>query len=187
MRSLTSFLLVLVAIAATFVAVPAAWAKYTVLDRAEFTELMEPLGRDRGVQDAMAQEIAQQVQRLLTEQGDPVPTSAPELVRTILASLAAAYAQAIGDVDRLTGRTTRTVHLVGGGAQNALLCQLTADATGLPVVAGPVEATAMGNLLVQARTHHLIAGDLEALRAVVARSFPPHTYQARARATSTRQ
>ncbi len=73
MRSLTSFLLVLVAIAATFVAVPAAWAKYTVLDRAEFTELMEPLGRDRGVQDAMAQEIAQQVQRLLTEQGDVRP------------------------------------------------------------------------------------------------------------------
>lgn len=73
MRSLTAFLLALVAIVATFVAVPAAWAKYTVLDRAEFTKLMEPLGRDRGVQDAMAQEIAQQVQRLLTEQGDARP------------------------------------------------------------------------------------------------------------------
>ncbi|GAB3129848.1 hypothetical protein GCM10027289_13210 [Tsukamurella serpentis] len=73
MRSLTAFLLVLVAIVATFVAVPANWAKQTVLDRGEFMALMEPLGRDRGVQDAMTQEIAQQVQRLLTEQGDVRP------------------------------------------------------------------------------------------------------------------
>ncbi|MGQ7296998.1 rhamnulokinase [Quadrisphaera sp. KR29] len=122
---------------------------------------------------------------LLTEQGDAVPGSAPELVRSILASLALAYADTIRHLDGLTGRTTRTVHLVGGGAQNALLCQLTADATGLPVVAGPVEATAMGNLLVQARTHRLISGDLEALRAVVARSFPPRTHQARTSASTT--
>jgi len=122
---------------------------------------------------------------LLTQQADPVPATAPELVRSILASLAQAYAGAVRDVERLTGRTTRTVHLVGGGAQNALLCQLTADATGLPVVAGPVEATAMGNLLVQARTHGLLGGDLEALRAVVARSSPPRTHQARAWAPTT--
>ena len=57
------------------------------------------------------------------------------------------------------------VHLVGGGSQNALLCQLTADAAGRPLVAGPVEATALGNLLVQARTHGVISGDLAALRA----------------------
>ena len=57
------------------------------------------------------------------------------------------------------------VHLVGGGSQNALLCQLTADAAEGPLVAGPVEATALGNLLVQARTHGVISGDLAALRA----------------------
>ncbi|TNM63137.1 rhamnulokinase [Streptomyces sp. NP160] len=128
-------------------------------------------------------DVPARIAALLTEQGQPVPASAPELVRSILASLAQAYAATVRDVDRLTGRTTRTVHLVGGGAQNALLCQLAADLTGLPVVAGPVEATAMGNLLVQARTHRLISGDLEALRAVVARSSPPQTFSARARTT----
>jgi rhamnulokinase len=69
------------------------------------------------------------------------------------------------------------VHLVGGGSQITLLCRLTAEATGLPVVAGPVEATAIGNVLVQARAHGLVSGDLEALRALVARSFPVTRYE----------
>ena len=59
------------------------------------------------------------------------------------------------------------VHLVGGGARNALLCQLTADACEVPVLAGPVEATALGNVLVQARARGLLSGDLETLRALV--------------------
>jgi rhamnulokinase len=119
------------------------------------------------------------IERLLVEQGSRVPASIPEFVRGVLQSLANAYAEAVRDIERLTGRSATTVHLVGGGAQNALLCQLTADAVGVPVVAGPVEATAIGNLLVQARTHGLIAGDLETLRAVTARSFPPRTYAVR--------
>ena len=123
------------------------------------------------------------IEALLIERGSRVPASIPEFVRGVLQSLANAYAEAVHDIERLTGRSVRTVHLVGGGAQNALLCQLTADTVGVPVVAGPVEATAIGNLLVQARTHGLVSGDLEALRAVTARSFPPRTYAVR---TSTR-
>jgi rhamnulokinase len=119
------------------------------------------------------------IEALLVAQGSRVPSSIPEFVRGVLQSLANAYADAIRDIERLTGHSIRTVHLVGGGAQNALLCQLTADTVGVPVVAGPVEATAIGNLLVQARTHGLITGDLEALRAVTARSFPPRTYAVR--------
>ena len=76
------------------------------------------------------------------------------------------------------------VHLVGGGARNTLLCQLTADACELPVVAGPVEATALGNVLVQARAAGLISGDLETLRALVRstqdiRRYEPRTSMAR--------
>lgn len=128
-------------------------------------------------------DMPSRIEALLVAQGSRVPASIPEFVRGVLQSLANAYAEAVRDIERLTGTSVGTVHLVGGGAQNALLCQLTADTVGVPVVAGPVEATAIGNLLVQARTHGLLHGDLETLRAVTARSFPPRTYAVR---TSTR-
>jgi len=112
--------------------------------------------------------------------GLPVPQTVPEIVRCILDSLAAAFAAAVEQAERLSGQAIEVVHLVGGGAQNALLCQLTADAAGRPVVAGPVEATALGNLAVQARTHGLLHGDLAALRAVIRASTSPVTYRSRA-------
>jgi rhamnulokinase len=101
------------------------------------------------------------------ERGQPEPAGQAGLVRCILDSLAAAYARTLREAERLSGREVEVVHLVGGGARNALLCQLTADACGLPVLAGPVEATALGNLLVQARAHGSIRGDPEALRALL--------------------
>ncbi|GAB2612981.1 rhamnulokinase family protein [Kocuria himachalensis] len=104
------------------------------------------------------------------------PRTRAEVVRSILESLAAAYATTIEQAERLSGRSIRTVHIVGGGSQNALLCQLTADRTGRPVHAGPVEATAIGNVLVQLRAAGVVPGTLEALRDLVARTFEPVRY-----------
>jgi rhamnulokinase len=111
------------------------------------------------------------------ERGTAGPDSRAELVRSILESLAAAYARTIETARDLTGIDIRAVHLVGGGSRNALLCRLTATATGLPVLAGPIEATAIGNVLVQARALGQVAGDLEALRSLVAAAFPPVRYE----------
>jgi rhamnulokinase len=94
--------------------------------------------------------------------GQRPPRGRAETVRCILESLALAHRAAIRDAARLSGRPVEIVHIVGGGARNALLCRLTADACGLPVVAGPVEATAIGNALVQARAHGF-TGDLREL------------------------
>jgi rhamnulokinase len=99
--------------------------------------------------------------------GQRAPSGQAELVRCILDSLASAYARTLRDAERLSGRKVEVLHLVGGGARNRLLCQLTAAACGLPVLAGPVEATAIGNALVQARAHDSIHGDLDTLRALV--------------------
>ena len=114
------------------------------------------------------------------ETDQPLPADRPALVRCILDSLAAAFGRTVADAVRVTGRPVEVIHLVGGGARNALLCQLTADACGLPVLAGPVEATALGNVLVQARAHGMIDGDLAALRALVRATHPIRRYDARA-------
>lgn len=111
----------------------------------------------------------------LADRGLPAPTTDAGMVRLIVESLAEAFARAVRDAARLSGRDVRRIHLVGGGSLNALLCQLTADRARLPVLAGPVEATAIGNLLTQARA--LGGGGRQAdLRTVVAASFPLHTY-----------
>ncbi|ACZ31669.1 carbohydrate kinase FGGY [Xylanimonas cellulosilytica DSM 15894] len=91
--------------------------------------------------------------------GQPVPATRPALTRAVLDSLAAAYARTIRAAAELAGVRITQVHVVGGGSQNALLCRLTADATGLPVVAGPVEAAALGNVLVQARAVGVLVDD----------------------------
>ncbi|MDN3351126.1 rhamnulokinase family protein [Actinomadura sp. DC4] len=85
--------------------------------------------------------------------GQRPPSGRAETVRCILESLALGHRAAVREASRLSGRAVEVVHVVGGGARNTLLCQLTADACGLPVIAGPVEATAIGNALVQARAH----------------------------------
>lgn len=106
-----------------------------------------------------------------------VPSSRVELVRCIVDSLAGAYARTVRDAIRLSGSEIDVVHLVGGGVRNALLCQLTADACQLPVIAGPVEATAIGNILVQARAHGFIEGGLDVLRALVRATHDLRRYE----------
>ncbi|MER6150800.1 rhamnulokinase [Streptomyces hirsutus] len=110
--------------------------------------------------------------------GQPVPGSPAEITRCILDSLALAHRRAVGDAQRLAGRAVDVVHIVGGGTRNALLCQLTADACGLPVVAGPTEAAALGNVLVQARAHGP-AGDLAGMRRLLTRTQPLTRYEPR--------
>ncbi|MET7619192.1 FGGY-family carbohydrate kinase [Streptomyces sp. NPDC005408] len=99
--------------------------------------------------------------------GQPAPRNRAETVRCVLDSLALAHRQAVEDAQRLSGRSVSTVHIVGGGARNALLCRLTAEATGLPVVAGPAEAAAFGNVLVQARAAGVVSGGRAELRALL--------------------
>jgi rhamnulokinase len=101
----------------------------------------------------------------LSTRGRAVPQSPAEFTRCILDSLAIAYRRALTDAQELSGRHADVVHVVGGGSRNELLCQLTADATGLPVIAGPAEATALGNVLVQARARGAAPASLNDLRA----------------------
>ena len=98
-----------------------------------------------------------------------------ELVRSIYVSLARKYKVVLERLEAAAGRDVRTIHVIGGGARNELLCQLTADVTGREVLAGPVEATALGNVLVQARAASEL-GSLADMRAVSAASFEPVHY-----------
>lgn len=113
------------------------------------------------------------------EHDERVPQSRAEYARAIVESLAEAFAGAVRTASILSGVDVATIHVVGGGALNELLCRRTADRSGLPVLAGPVEATAIGNVLVQARAQGFANGDLESLRALVARAFAPVRYEPR--------
>jgi sugar (pentulose or hexulose) kinase len=112
----------------------------------------------------------------LSARGLPVPASREETVRCVLDSLALAYRRAVLAAQGLSGRHVDVVHIVGGGSRNELLCQLTAEATGLPVIAGPAEATALGNVLVQARALGAAPGDLDGLRALARGSARLRTF-----------
>ena len=113
---------------------------------------------------------------------DALPTGRSErgaIVRCILDSLALAHRRAIRQASELSGKSVDVVHIVGGGARNELLCQLTADACGKPVLAGPVEATALGNVLVQARAAGVLDGGLPALRSVLRETQQIRRYEPR--------
>ena len=91
----------------------------------------------------------QRIQAWCREHGEPIPATHGEIVRCVLESLALKYRAVLETLQRISGQSVDVLHIVGGGSRNALLNQFTADATGLPVVAGPVEATVLGNAAVQ--------------------------------------
>lgn len=113
------------------------------------------------------------------ETDQPVPDTPARLVRCVVDSLVAAFARALQEATTVSGQQVDVVHVVGGGARNALLCQLLADACGRPVLAGPVEATALGNVLVQARTAGVLRGDRFVLRDLIRRTHTVRRYQPR--------
>lgn len=110
------------------------------------------------------------------QRGVPAPSGRPETVRCIVESLAVSFASAARDTARVANAPLTQINIVGGGSLNELLCQRLADHAGVPVFAGPVEATALGNVLLQARTMGLIDGSLDELRELVRRTHIPVRY-----------
>jgi rhamnulokinase len=113
-----------------------------------------------------------EVQTWCAEHGQPVPETHGAIIRCVLESLALAYREVLETLQALSGRIVDVIHILGGGTQNELLSQMTANASGIPVLAGPIEATVIGNVLVQ-----LIAlgelSDIAEGRQIVARMGDP--------------
>jgi rhamnulokinase len=116
------------------------------------------------------------IQSYCLETGQTVPEDKGAIIRCALESLALEYRRVVEQIDRLTGKEYPVIHIIGGGTKNKLLNQFTANATGRTVITGPVEATAIGNILVQANA----MGDISSLaegRAIVQNSFNLETYE----------
>lgn len=107
--------------------------------------------------------------------GQPVPTGEGAIIRCVMESLALRYREVLASLEEITGSRINTIHIVGGGVQNRLLCQMTADACQRRVLAGPIEATAIGNVMIQAVTAGEI-GSISEAREVIRHSFEVHTY-----------
>jgi len=125
-------------------------------------------------------DMPQRIREYCLASGQPVPQTQGEVVRCALESLALKYRMVVRQIEQLTGRPIEVLHVVGGGVRNELLCRLTADATGKLVIAGPAEATAAGNVMVQAMARGRVSG-LDEIRQVVARSTPLRCYEPAAR------
>jgi rhamnulokinase len=119
------------------------------------------------------------IQTACARRGGPIPTTPAAIVRCIVDSLADAYADGVVALEKASGITIKSIQIVGGGSQNDLLSQLTADRTHKRVSAGPVEATALGNLLTQAGAEGLIQGGLKSQRALIRSSFTPKIFTPR--------
>lgn len=122
--------------------------------------------------------MPEKIRRYCTDTGQPVPETQGEIIRAVLESLALKYRFVLERLEQLAGKRLEPLHIIGGGTRNRLLNQFTADAANRVVVTGPVEATAIGNVLVQAHAMGQLASLADA-RAVVRRSFAPEVYRPR--------
>ena len=137
-----------------------------------FVSLIQPTDPCFLAPDRMPERIAAHCQRI----GEPEPKGIGPTVRCILESLALLYRRTRDQLESITGTRIERLHIVGGGSQNALLNQFTADALQIPVLAGPVEATAAGNLLTQAYALGLLPS-VDAMRSVVRQSFDVQRFE----------
>ncbi len=119
--------------------------------------------------------MVETIQTLCRETGQPVPETHGAVVRCALESLAVRYRKALRAVDGMLDRKTEVLHIIGGGTQNKLLSQMTADACNVKVVTGPVEATTLGNVAVQAMSVGAL-GSMQEARDVIANSFELETF-----------
>jgi rhamnulokinase len=150
------------------------YASLVALARSEpvFTSLIDPDDRSFLHPEDMPSAIAS----FCRETDQPVPATESDFVQCILESLALKYRYVLEGLQRVTGMRCREIRVVGGGARNARLNQYTADATGCRILAGPVEATALGNIVMQMAGSGAVASIAEA-RQIVAASFPPEVYE----------
>jgi rhamnulokinase len=121
-------------------------------------------------------DMPQAIASFCQDSKQPAPQSKGEFVRTVLEALALKYRFVLEQIQSMRGMRLDALHIVGGGSQNDLLNQFTANATGLPVIAGPVEATALGNVVVQAMAKKIV-GSLGEARELISRSFQVRTFE----------
>jgi rhamnulokinase len=121
-------------------------------------------------------EMPQKIAEFARATDQPVPETPGQFIRCCLESLALTYRDKLSTLESILGRRYDVLHIVGGGGKNSLLSQMTADAIGRSVVVGPYEATAMGNVLVQAMATNEVR-DVTHLRRIVAGSFELKTYE----------
>ncbi len=159
-----------------------AWAEEQQYSYAELADLMNLAVPFRSLVDPDYAEffnppsMPEAIQSFCRQTDQPVPESHAEFVRCILESLALKYRVTLEQLRRLSKRPIRRIHVIGGGAQNRVLCQFTTNATGLQVIVGPVEATAIGNIMVQALALGYV-NSLSEMRNIIRGSFEPVYYK----------
>jgi rhamnulokinase len=149
-----------------------------LIGEAEQAEPFRSLIDPRAAQFIKPGNMPERIGQFCVKTGQPAPETPGQFVRCILESLSLLYRVTLEEIEQLTGRTIRRLHIVGGGSRNALLNEFATNATNRRVIAGPVEATAIGNVLIQA----IALGDvksLTSLRRIVRDSFALQTYQPR--------